>query len=132
MNKIPNILGMELSIAKAALDDLGFKYIVLLTADGATEDNDGKVIDQKTFDDILNKDYDVAIYIASLSTIPDVVGLSVEDAMQVLDDSGFSNVKISYEKSSEKDYSELLVSKQIPQSPQPASTLTSVTLYAVE
>ncbi|MCH4180654.1 MAG: PASTA domain-containing protein [Atopobiaceae bacterium] len=98
--EVPDVVGKDVDDARDVLTQAGFPTA---TVDAVSDDQVGKVISSDpaagTRSDTSKT---VTLSVGVARTVPDVVGLSLDDAKKKLSDAGYTNISTAYE-SSDKD-----------------------------
>ncbi|MBV8643870.1 MAG: PASTA domain-containing protein, partial [Candidatus Eremiobacteraeota bacterium] len=85
---VPNVVGEDLDTATQALRDAGLDVSVAYTVDAANPT--GKItLQQPDPDTKLKKGSRVTIYLSVAGSVPDVTGMSLDDAKRALQQSGY-------------------------------------------
>lgn len=88
---LPNVVGMSQVDAEKVLSEQGYKVVVEVKA---SDEQKGYVIEmQPSFDTRVPDGSSVTIYVANPRIIPEVIGQSIEQALQRLNNEGFYNIE---------------------------------------
>ncbi len=98
---IPNVVGMTQENAEQTLRDVGFEPS---SQSVPSDDIEGRVIGtEPKVGTLVEEGSHVTVQIAMARTIPQVVGLTQDEAQQLFDESGYTNVKVVYERSNDEE-----------------------------
>ena len=109
--KIPNVVGEKSNIGKEILEKLGFRVSIKEIEDESQEDMIGKIYKQsKTGKSSKNAKVIIYVYVTSEEVkLPDVIGMKVEEAKDLLEKLGFN---VSLKEKEDKDKEEGIVVEQ--------------------
>ncbi len=92
---VPNVVGMDQAQAESTLEEAGFAPKALQVK---SDEIEGRVLVMDPgAGSFAEEGSEVVIHIATARTIPDVVGQNVEEALRMLSEAGYGNVKQTVE-----------------------------------
>ena len=121
---VPDVATMTQSDAAFVLQNKGFE---VRTTSVPSDETEGIVLlmDPKA-GSRLEEGSEVVIHVSTARTIPEIVGKSADEAKKLLEDSGFSNINVSTEKSDEAEGSVLSVEPAAGSKAKAASAISVV------
>ncbi len=107
---VPNVVGMDQAQAESTLEEAGFVPKALQVK---SDEIEGRVLVMDPgAGSFAEEGSEVVIHIATARTIPDVVGKDVEEALRMLSDAGYGNVKQTVEYTDQPEGTVLSISPE--------------------
>ncbi len=124
---VPDVVGMSLAEARETLENSGFSVSFTETV---SDEADGIVLSTApAANELAEEGSEVVLTVSVARTVPDVVGMSQEDAEEALADSGYSNISVVLEKA---DGEAGLVLSVSPEAGEAAVSSAEIVLTVVE
>lgn len=109
--QVPNVIGLKADDATVKLEAAGFTVSQVLVK---SDDVEGIVLSSSPEpDQRAEAGSEVTIDVSCARTVPDVLGLSQEEALSLLQQEGFENVEVAEQKSNEAAGSVIAVSPEV-------------------
>ena len=124
---VPDVENMTAADARLTLENAGF---TVKSMDALSDGTEGLVLlTDPSAGSRIEEGSQVVIHVSVARTVPEVVGLSQEEALASLDDAGYTHVAVTTEKSNETEGSVISVS---PEEGTKASSTAQVSLVVAE